>query len=294
MENQPRQSQPLLRSLHRQGSYRWIIFAIGLALLIWLWITAGEVRHPGAVKRQWAVIASRILVVAGAVFFARIVLVTHEERVPVVYASASRAGLEPGEILSRLAYLRRRGYEDVPIDDIVMFVREARYVPRKCFGIVVEVEDIDQIDSIVSSETPHMTLIVGFEHLKSVDRSISLPYAITPAVRIEGKGDLLDHLAEAKELGRKVFGKETECALVESYDSDQMRRTARRSGFLCFFNGKGYNRYGDEPHFIRLLDVTGIVARRSGFKLWLSVQLFKGKFIYWPLALATGLGRVED
>ncbi len=287
-DRQPQLS--FLKSLCRQASHRWLIFAIGLGLLLWLWFAAGQVRQPGAIKRRWAVVASRALVVAGAIFLARIVLVTHEERVPVVFVSAGKAGIAPEELIARAGYLHKHGYEDIPIDDVVMFIREARYVPKKCFAIVLEIDDLRGM-SILTNNSPHLTVMTSLEALQSGSERVVLPYAITPAVRIRSASDLLDQLDKAKRLGKAIFDKDIECALIESIGSEAMRRLARRSGYLCFFDGQGFNRFGDEPHLVRLLDLTRLFAEGSGFKIWVSIQLFKGRFAFWPLAVITGLAR---
>ncbi len=280
-----------MEKLYRQGAYRWMIFAIGLGLFIWLWVTAGHVRHPGAKKHKWAVVASRMLVVAGSLFFARLVFLTHEERIPVVYISVPGTGLGGEDTITSLRYLRKRGYEDIPIDDVVMFIREARYVPKKAFAAVIEFENVDELRNIVADDIPHLVVMFPKEALEKTSLEIELPYAITPAARFVKPDNPLDELIRTRRIGKKIFGKEIQCGLLESLSSDEIRRTARRSGYLCFFDGHGYNRFGDEPHLVRLLDLTKVIAEGGGSRLWLCLQLFRGKFIFWPLAAIARVNR---
>jgi hypothetical protein len=72
-----RQAGPLMGRLYRQGAYRWLLLVAGAALLSWLWVFAGQVREAGGVKRPWAVLVSRLLVVTGGIFVARLLLFSH-------------------------------------------------------------------------------------------------------------------------------------------------------------------------------------------------------------------------
>jgi hypothetical protein len=121
----PRRPTGLLGQLYREAAVRWIMLGIAVALLISLGILAGRVRDPHAVKRQWAVTASRILALTGGLVITRLLLVSYEERVPIVLFDL-RSAADPDRAVhvmhQAVDRLRAKGYEVVAIEDIIEFI----------------------------------------------------------------------------------------------------------------------------------------------------------------------------
>ncbi|MGQ9810476.1 MAG: hypothetical protein ACUVQ7_03940 [bacterium] len=285
----------LIRNLYIQGRTRWMIFLIGFAFLLWLWVTAGKTRHPGAIKQSWSVTASRLLAIAGCILYARIVFATREQRVPVLYYNGSSEDTQAIlESIEKMMCLKDRGYEDVPIDDIVSFIRENRYVPKKAFGVVIQLKSVDDLKAILVKEMPHITVLIPSEAIMAgSDRSLQLPYSVILGVTAKHKSSIIEDLKEVRRKGEMSFGKPVECALISNADDENLKNLSLRSGYLCFFDGKGFNRFGDRPHLVRLLDVTKVIkSKRYRSNIYLSTQLFMGRFILWPFAFMGGLKRV--
>lgn len=287
----------LLRDLYNQGKIKWAIFLIGLAFLAWLWVKAAQPRHAGAIKHSWSVKASRVLAIAGGILYGRLIFASREQRVPVLYFDGlSRASQEVVEAIKKMTCLKDHGFEDVPIDDIVSFIRDNRYVPKRAFGLVVRIGTIDQLRAILGENPPHLTILFPAEAMRkqSLER-IELPYRISPGVFSE-KPDLgIQDLKEISQNGSWLFGKPIDCALIPDASQEELKNMALRSGYRCFFNGDGFNRFGDRPHLVRLLDATGIVNSKNYRPcLYYAVQLFMGRFIFWPTAVLSGLRKVIE
>ncbi len=284
----------LLRNLYNQGRSRWVVFLIGFAFLSWLWVKAGQTRHPGAIKHSWSVIASRVLAVAGCILYGRIVFATREQRVPVLYFNGSSEDTQAiSEAIKRISYIKNRGYEDVPIDDIVAFIRENRYVPKKAFGIVVQLESFNHLNAFLGKELPHITVLLPSKEITTASQSLELPYSVIPGVVAEASSSIIEDLKEIGKRGQTILGKPISCGLISGVDQESLKNLALRSGYLCFFDGNGYNRFGDQPHLVRLIDVTNAVkSDRYKWNIYLSVQLFMGRFIVWPIAVIGGFKKV--
>jgi hypothetical protein len=259
----------------------------------WLWVFAGHVRSPGATKTPWAVLASRILAAAGAVFLIRLTLFPHEERVPVVSIDHR---VEGGNVegVSRLLRLQSKGYEVVPLDDVVMLVRERRYVPKKCLSIVIRISSLDDIGAVVDhvGESP-ITLVLEESALggKTVGRTYRVPDQVAVGVSISGRGEkgvkqTEARLTTAQRAIASILGRKIEYALLEDSVDIDLKRLCKSTGITAFLNGKGFNRHGDEAHLIRLMDVTGLVNHRtlSLANLRAHLSLFKGSYYVWPAA----------
>ncbi len=309
-------------SLYRQGAYRWLLLVAAAALLCWLWVFAGQVRRAGAVKRPWAVLASRLLVVTGGIFVARLLLFSHEERIPVLFLRSGDAGEnEIAQQLRLISRLGRAGYEDVPIGDIVMFIRERRYVPKRAFGLVVEVSTRERLPALVGcAEGMNLTALVPSSALEDrhggrgfagdssgiapsapagsntlteepgsagarPEAGPSLPDSVSLGVILRAEKDPQRALQQAAVLSLHLFGKKPNYAMIRDCPHPEVSRLLKASGYTSLFDGKGYNRFGDHGYEVRLLDVTGLVrAKLAVLGLLLSIAMFKGTYLGWPLA----------
>jgi hypothetical protein len=290
-----------LSQLHRQGVHRWLALLSAAVLLGWLWMFAGQARHPEGVKRQWAVLASRLLVVAGGIFLVRLLLFSHEERIPVIFITSRRtsAGGEAfGRRIRSVTALRRKGYELIPLRDIVMFVGEHRYVPKRCFGLVIETRSPEELGEVLSSVgAEDVTVVLDLDVLEACEgrhRLPDLPETVTLGAVISGSEEAgapglertEQELTSFADLATKILGKKPEYAVVEGCAASDIRVLLKATGYTCFLDGLGYNRFGDESHALRLMDVSHLLAGASlrGLRIMLHVAMFKGAYIVWPLA----------
>jgi hypothetical protein len=316
-----RQAGPLMGRLYRQGAYRWLLLVAGAALLSWLWVFAGQVREAGGVKRPWAVLVSRLLVVTGGIFVARLLLFSHEERVPVLLLRSGDAGEdEIARQLRLISQLHRAGYEDVPIGDIVMFIREHRYVPKRAFGLVVEVSSKERLPDLVDCAAGmNLTALLPSKALEDLgegreraeagpveappgpagsktlieeryaagtrsDAGPGLPDSVCLGVILEPEEDPRLALEQAASLSLRLFGKKPDYAMIRGGNHPDLNRLLKSSGYTSLFDGNGYNRFGDDGHRVRLFDVTALVrARVAVLGLLLSITMFKGTYLGWPL-----------
>jgi hypothetical protein len=295
----------LIRCLYRQASHRWFILMIALAFLVWLGLYAGRVRNPDAVKRGWAVLTSRVLAVAAGFILIRLLLFSYEERVPVLLFDlrCSRGG---SGVLKTIGDTIRRledhGYEIVPLDDVVEFVRERRYVPRKCMGVVLEagaMEDLRRIaDHFRETEVTVLLPPEAFEtSLDQADR-FGVPTTISLGLSLVEARDLAD-TARLKSLlehyGAKAAGPIDQLPkYVRVHPSLDvgLRGLLKGTAYRCFLDGRGFNRFGDEGHLLRLFDTTALLdSRPSIASLALYMGLFKGKYYLWPAAAVLRLCR---
>jgi hypothetical protein len=247
------------------------------------------------------VLASRLLAVAGGFFVIRLLLFSHEERVPVILiGAAGEAGSGEDTLGSRLRSvtdLRGRGYEIIPLADVVMFVREHRYVPKKCFAVLVETcsrEDLDQV--LRAAGDTELTVVLPLRLLESQGSELAphgLPESVTlgtiftvpeDAAAIEQSIDR--YLRDFTDLAVQSLGKKPEFALVEGCSHADLRPILRSSGYTCFLDGSGFNRFGDEGHLLRLIDVSSLLGRGAarGLRVVLYMTMFKGTYFVWPLA----------
>ncbi len=282
-----------LDQLYRQGAYRWIALIVALALLAWLWMFAGQARNPEGVKRQWAVLASRILAVAGGFFLLRLLLFTHEERIPVIFigTGGTATGVETaGDRIETVTALREKGHEVISLRDVVMFIRAHRFLPKKCFGLVVEVGSPEEFDEIISAAgDTAITAVLTPDVLREFEsQSVrrDLPETISLGTVVSGHEEIEHQLTSFAELAKKVLGRQPEYAVVEGAADWELRTALKSTGYTSFLGGGSYNRFGDENHLVRLMDVSSLLAGKSvrGPRIALSIALFKGTYIVWPLA----------
>jgi hypothetical protein len=204
-----------LRALHKAAGRRWLVFLAALAALIWLGLFAGAVRNPGGVKRQWAVVASRAMAAAGGILVIRLLLFSHEERIPVFYV---KTGEVPAEALK--AWIGRlRGREDlvVPVSDVMAFMAERRYVPGSGVGIILEAGSDGEARALASiaGDIQVTILIPGREYAFSLGGSgynrfgdrpdVIRPLDITPVIGLGRMVNLNTRLYEGMFRGRYIW-----------------------------------------------------------------------------------------
>lgn len=294
-----RPPKSLLSRLYRRGAYRWLLLVAAATLLGGLWFFAGKVRAPGRAKHQWAVTASRLLVLAGGVFAARLILLSHEERIPVLFLRSGDASKDDlrGH-LELIARLRRWGCEDVAIADIVMFIREQRYVPKKGIGVAIEARSLADLAAIAgSSEALRLTVLLPFEVVKEAGTRHSngengrrprfnLPGSVSLGVSFGEGCHTAECLGQAAQACLGLLAKQPEYAMFAGGGPD-VRRLLKEHGYMCVLDGSGYNRFGDEAYAVRLCEVTALGrAKAPIFGLLLYIAMFRGAYTGWPLAAA--------
>lgn len=293
----------LAARLYGQAGRRWLMLAAALIVLLVLGAIAGHVRNPEAVKREWAVVVSRVLAGAAGLLLIRLLLFSDEERVPVLFfdmpsGTSGDAGL--GRIGSAIARLKDRGYVTVPLNDIVEFVREQRYVPKKCFGLVVEASGSEDIAGIFGAlRGSHLTILLPPTALHAgtgQDRPSPVPSGVSIGLNLTGEQSPRDaeglraSLKACRDTITVLNRGEAGFVKVGYVQGVDLRGLLKQTGYACFLNGRGFNRFGDEPHLLRLLDVTPVVRAGKGWKgLSMCMDLFKGKHYVWPAVAVTGL-----
>jgi hypothetical protein len=291
-------SESLFRRLYRQAAMRWAGLAVAVVLLSLLWMFAGRVRAPGAAKRSWAVMASRALAVAGAFLTARLLLVPGEERIPVLFLPSTGDPGDIGRYLALAAALRRKGYEDIPILDVVRFIREGRYVPRKSFSVVVQVDSLELLGpALADREGLKLTVIMppGAFGPEAGEMIGALPEDVTLGT-IAGTGrEAAGELRRLADRSEEILSKRCEYAVPAAATGAGLRELLRASGYVSLLGGEGYNRSGDESHLVGLIDVSAIVRARRGVRvLGLWIALYRGGYGVWPaLAIGGGFGALE-
>jgi hypothetical protein len=112
-----------------------------------------------------------------------------------------------------------------------------------------------------------------------------LPDSVSLGVIVRPEEDPERALAHAAALSLDLFGKKPNYAMIRDCPHPDVNRLLKSSGYTSIFDGDGYNRFGDRGYEVRLLDVTGLVrAKLAVLGLLLSVEMFKGTYLGWPLA----------
>jgi hypothetical protein len=288
----------LLRQLYREAARRWIILGIAMGFLVWLGIFAGRVRDPQAVKRAWAVMVSRVLAVAGGVLVARLLMVSDDERVPVLLFDL-RSAEDPGRVMQVMRdtvhRFKARGYEVVPLGDVVEFVRDRRYVPKKCIGLVVEAAVMPQLaeagEALRGIEFTGLLPPAALEGCPGAPDRTGIPAGATLGLSLVGEtnpGDsagLLGVLERQRARSVEVTGCEPRYVRIEPSGDAGLRGLLKATSYTCFLNGGGFNRFGDQADMLRLLDTTAMTdSARAGSALSVYVGLFRGRYYLWPVA----------
>jgi hypothetical protein len=293
----------LLTEVFRQGAYRWLAFAVAVALLVWLAAFAGQIRTPGAVKRGWAVQVSRVLALAAVLIVLRLLMFGYQRRVPVIYLRVADFRDEQGdplEAISRLRSLLPGNRSFAPLGDVVQFVREQRYIPRTCFSLVVEIahlSDLDRTLPAVAGLNPTLLLPpealddapAGFVPERRFDLGLTL--RDRPRGEVNDRVSLGRLLRGAADRSQAALATRMEYALIGETTNPDLRATLKATEYSAFFGGSGFNRYGDEAHLIRVLDAGPFISQgRAGeiaFRAYLA--MFRGSYLAWPVAVLAGL-----
>ena len=270
------------------------MLAIAVALLVWLGILAGRVRHPQAVKRQWAVTVSRVLAVTGGLVIMRLLLVSYEERVPVLlFDLRSRVDADRAvDVMRRsVGRLRARGYEVVALEDIIEFVEARRYVPKKCVGLVVDAADLAQLGR-AGSALPNIQFagLLPPAAVGGIPDS-DLPAGVTMGLSLMGEpvpadpAGLLTLLERLRARSVEATGREPQYARTDFIGEGIPRGLLKKTSYKCFLDGTGFNRFGDRADMLRLLD-TGPMMDGAAAASTISVYvgLFRGRYYLWPVA----------
>ncbi len=291
------------RALYRQGGKRWLILLVAIAALVWLGLFAGVVRNPGGIKRQWAVVASRAMAAAGGIILVRLLLFSYEERVPVVYIRPDTGSEEA--LAGWIGRLQGREDVVVPLSDVVAFMAERRYVPRGGLALVLEAGTIEEAETLAS--------LAG-----DIKVTILLPARAFENAQGESKQDTADaggyagkrRLADSVEIGAALgldrtsperltaalrhfaqraerhLGKSPVCAATGQGIMADPRSLAEAGGYTCSLGGGGYNRFGDTPYLVGLLDISPVLrhGRATGLNVRIYTEMFKGGYIWWPVA----------
>ena len=278
------------RALYAQAGKRWLIFLAALAALVWLGLFAGTVRNPGGVKRQWAVVASRAMAAVGGILVIRLLLFSHEERVPVFYMKADAVSTE-----ALAAWIGRlRGREDlvVPLSDVMAFMADRRYVPKRGLGLVLEAGTIGEAETLASmAGSIEVTILLpagAFD--KTRQDGMQLPGSVAVGTVLDSgltsKEDLRAALKRFAEGARLHLGKSPVCAATGGDAVPDPGLLAGAGGYACFLGGSGYNRFGDRPYLIRPLDLTPVIGlgRMTGLNTRVYAGMFRGEHIWWPVA----------
>lgn len=291
------------RALYRQAARRWLILLIAMAALVWLGFFAGMVRSPGGIKHRWAVVASRAMAAAGGIFLIRLLLFSYEERVPVVYARPVTGAEEA--LTTWIGRLRGREDATVPLSDVVAFMAERRYVPRGCLAPVLGAGTIAEAESLAAlAGDINITILLpaevfddgldegrqvladlgGHAEEKRLPDSIEIGAALAPGrTSPERLTDALRHFADG---ARLHLGMSPVCAATGQETMADPKSLAEASGYRCFLGGTGYNRFGDTPYLVRLLDISPVLrhGRQTRLNIEVYTGMFKGGYIWWPVA----------
>lgn len=297
----------LMRDILRSARRRWSVLVLGLALLAVLFVFAGVTRTPGARKNPYTVIASRVLAVVGAALLARIVLLTHEGGVPVLFVAAGAGGVR---LADRLGLIERR-FEVVPLSDVVAYIREERYVPRKGVAVVIAANgaaDLAAVNAALVEEEGSgrmpVTLLLGDALAAGATAGGGfgrLPGGAALGLRVEAgeagedagrdSGRALERLTSVAGALEEAVGKSAEYAMLDAGEGLEPPNVGRPAGVQAFFGGDGRNRYGDRGDRIRLMDVAEVLAARRarGTRLSAYATMYRGNYLPYPVWLCLDL-----
>jgi hypothetical protein len=269
---------------------RWLISLAALAALIWLGYFAGIVRNPGGVKRPWAVVASRAMAAVGGIIVIRLLLLPHEERVPVFYIRTGRVSREA--IAGWIRGFRGREERVVPLSDVTAFMAERRYVPKGGLGIVLEAGSVAEAESLASiTGDLEVTIVLPAEAFEKAARDrerLPGPVAIGALVGSGPKpaDDPMAALKRFAEAARSRLGRDPVCAAIGEGGSVGPETLAGSGRYSCCLGGSGFNRFGDKPYIIRTMDITPVIClgRLTSLNTLLYGRFFKGSYIWWPVA----------
>ena len=287
----------LMQTLVSAARRRWLILLAGLALLALLFVYAGMIRTPGARKNPYTVVASRALAVAGAVILIRIVLLTHEDGVPVLLIDAGGGG---ESVPCDLSAVYRR-FDVVPLSDVSAYIREQRYVPPKGVAVVIGVSSAGDLKTAAEclgagrgAERIPVTILMPEDLAAGLDgRDWPAGFeGATLGLRIGKAGtgtwdedDIIERLKAASERLVRATGVVAEYAALAGEGDLGLMNIGKAACIEAFFGGAGLNRYGDRADRIRLMDVGRIMAAGRSRRMRLSAYttMYRGNYMPYPL-----------
>jgi hypothetical protein len=282
----------VIEHLTRAASRRWAVLGLGLVVLTALFIFAGMIRTPGARKNPYTVITSRVLALVGAILLTRIVLLTQEDGTPVFLIEC---GAGTRQLADALGTIHSR-YDIVPLSDVVAFVRDQRYVPRKGVAVVIAVnsrDDLVEATGALGSDGRAgrfpATLLLGEAVVSQIadGPGVEVPAEISLAVRAGGgSDDAVTAAIKAVSGGlEKATGRPPEYALLEGDEGLVLGKVGKSTGIEAFFGGDGLNRYGDRGNRIRLSNMTDMLAagRWRATRLSVYATMYRGNYVPYPL-----------
>lgn len=281
----------VIEDLTRSAKRRWAVLGIGLALLALLFIFAGMIRTPGARKNPYTVIASRVLAVAGAVMLTRIVLLTHDDGTPVFLVECAAGG----DVVDEGLEIVSDRFEVVPLSDVLAFVRDQRYVPKKGVAVVLRAETPGELEAAAAALEKRSRLgmfpaaiLLGEAALDGMAESAGpgFPEDVSLAVTVRGKDE--DEAAGAVKKAAAALGRAglraPLYARIENDSALVLGKIGKAAAIEAFFGGEGLNRYGDRGNRIRLADITGLLAARKGrgARLGAYTTMYRGNYLAYP------------
>jgi hypothetical protein len=251
------------------------------------------IRTPGARKNPYTVIASRALAVAGALLLTRIVLLTHEDGTPVFLIDAS--GMSGGALAGALDLVDSR-YDVVPLSDIVAFIRDQRYVPKKGAGLVIRVTGPEELqtfaDTLRKRAGTAVTLLLAESFAEGMVPGVGevpgdAAVAVEAGVNLgEGLSDeaAIERLKALSDKVRAATGKAAEYAMLPEDEGLVLGKIGKATGIEAFFGGDGLNRYGDRGNRVRLADITAMLqsGRARNARLKAFVTMYRGNYLSYP------------
>lgn len=292
----------VMAAIIKTARKRWAVLAVGIALLAMLFFLAGMIRTPGARKNPVTVIASRALAVAAAFMLVRIVLITHDDGVPVFLIEA---GQGPGRLSASLGLIGKR-FDVVPLSDVMAYVRDQRYMPGKGVGVVIYVVDRSGLDDALGViEAPGGP--GGFPVTLLIDESLAadaagaawgapLPDGVDVGLKISpgGAGGAKQAWDDDGAIGKigtvsgaleASTGRRPSYVMLEGGGDLTLGKVAKATGVEAFFGGAGYNRYGDRGNRIRPARITQMLAagKSPGARLKVYASMYRGNYLSYPL-----------
>jgi hypothetical protein len=284
----------MMRRVHRQALVRWLILLGAAAGLTWLGLFAGQARTPGAIKRGWAVTASRVMALGAGFLVLRIVMFSPERRIPVVLLDSGAGGLDLDRAMKAAEDLARAGYEPVPLADVTAHIRDGSYVPGKCVSFALAVGTAEELARVLETGrelkatillppgalegTGPDTPVVPPGTEVALDLRKVEPSSVADRVRVGS------HLRDFTQSLEERLNVRARYAAANRGALTDPRATLTATGYDALLDGEGFNRYGDRPHLVRLLDLTGLVQRgKSRISILAAVELFKGKYLWLPI-----------
>jgi len=188
---------------------------------------------------------------------------------------------------------------------VVAFMAERRYMPRGGLALVLEAGTIEEAEGLASlAGDIKVTILLparafentqgeskqdtvdggGYTGKRRLPDSIEIGAALgLDRISPERLTAALRHFAQRAE---RRLGKSPVCAAIGQGTMTDPRSLAEAGGYTCFLGGGGYNRFGDTPYLVGLLDISPVLRlrRQTGLNMRIYTGMFKGEYFWWPVA----------